>query len=65
MFRYIVQVHPVENGQPNLHKVKHEMEFGTLDAANIWIEEFNRYALPELERAVYTGSVNCDTGELI
>jgi len=37
---HIVRIHPVEGGQPNLHKVKKELDFNTLkeaqDAVQLW-----------------------------
>ena len=71
MTRYvhIVQVHPVENGEPNLHKVKAEREFGTEQEARAWVSNFNydgqddgRWTRDIL--AVYLGRVNDATGEL-
>lgn len=61
---HIVQVHPVENGEPNLHKVKMEKEFDTKEYANDFIEGFNKMAKPEF-KAVYRGCVNDATGELV
>lgn len=65
---HIVQVHPVENGEPNLHKVKVEREFETKAGADAWIKIFNdeeeKYG-PKLQVwAVYSGRVNHATGEL-
>lgn len=63
---HIVQVHPVENGEPNLHKVKFEWEFGTEKEANEAIEAFNWGAKFKGEfKAVYLGRVNDATGELV
>lgn len=59
---HIVYVHPVELGEPNLHKVKHEIEFPTKDWAMEYILNFNTPGAP-LE-AVYHGRVNDATGEL-
>ena len=69
-FVHIVQVHPVENGEPNLHKVRAEHEFWFKESAIKWMEGFNRvYAAteddPEEFRAVYLGCVNDATGELV
>ena len=72
---HIVQVHPIENGLPNLHKVKMEKEFDTKADAEYWIETFNwgnkslreTYGpdyVPE-RKAVYVGCVNDETGELV
>ena len=61
-YKHIVQVHPVENGEPNLHEVKHEIEFPTKDWAMEYILNFNTPGAP-LE-AVYHGRVNDATGEL-
>ena len=58
---HIVQVHPVENGEPNLHKVKHEAEFPTKERADAFIEEHN--AEITTLKAVYVGRVNDATGE--
>ena len=63
---YIVQVHPVEQGQPNLHKVKFEWEFDTKELANEAIKAFNWGAKFTGEfKAVYNGCVNDATGELV
>lgn len=65
---HIVQVHPVENGEPNLYKVKDEMEFETKTQADAWIKIFNdieKTYNPKVEfQAVYLGRVNDATGEL-
>ena len=61
---HIVQIHPVENGEPNLYKVKAEREFLTLDRANDYIIEYNRISEGEV-KAVYLGRVNDATGELV
>lgn len=69
MTRYvhIVQVHPVENGEPNLHKVVAENEFDDFEDAEFYIETFkiNQTLGKNVElRAVYHGRVNDETGEL-
>jgi len=66
-FVHIVQVHPVENGEPNTYKVKLEKEFGTREEADKYINEFNIVAdINGVEkRAVYLGCVNDETGELV
>jgi len=65
---HIVQVHPVELGEPNLHKVKLEREFETKAGADAWIKIFNdiekTYGPKVEEQAVYLGRVNDATGEL-
>lgn len=63
---HIVQVHPVELGEPNLHKVKAEKEFDTKEQADAWIMDHNRLHDPYEwnYRAVYLGRVNDATGEL-
>jgi hypothetical protein len=66
-FVHIVQVHPVELGKPNLHKVKHEAEFQFHDDALVYVKQQNRMfkkAGDALE-AVYLGCVNDETGELL
>jgi hypothetical protein len=65
---HIVQVHPIELGEPNLYKVKMEREFETKAGADAWIKIFNdeeeKYG-PRLQvKAVYHGKVNDATGEL-
>ena len=69
---HIVYVHPVENGEPNLYKVKAEREFPTKKEAKAWTEYYNTLGknmrmqgadLPYQE-AVYLGRVNDATGEL-
>jgi hypothetical protein len=65
-FVHIVQVHPVELGEPNLHKVKFEWEFDTVKQAEDAIEAFNWGAKFNGEfKAVYYGCVNDATGELV
>ena len=67
-YQHIVQVHPVEQGEPNLSKVVAENEFDTKADADQWIEVYNlnpkqdRHGYPT--RAVYCGRVNTETGEL-
>jgi hypothetical protein len=67
-FVHIVQVHPVELGLPNLHKVKAEKEFDTENEAKLWLHMFNYTEQivndNDLE-AVYYGCVNDETGELV
>lgn len=63
-FVHIVQVHPVELGEPNLYKVLMEKEFEDKGRAFNWIESFNEFAGVD-ERAVYLGCVNDETGELV
>jgi hypothetical protein len=65
-FFHIVQVHPVENGEPNLHKVIKEQEFETKQMADLYIESYDEGAHEGISRkAVYVGCVNHETGELI
>jgi hypothetical protein len=63
-FVHIVYVHPVENGEPNLHKVLMEREFDNKWKADNWITSFNEFA-GAAEKAVYYGCVNDATGELV
>lgn len=60
---HIVQVHPVENGEPNLHKVLMEKEFDAKEDAMEAIEFHN--SIHTTEKAVYLGCVNDETGELV
>jgi hypothetical protein len=69
-FVHIVYVHPVENGLPNLYKVKYEREFDTKEEAESSVRKHN--ALEDLmyrgkaeTQAVYYGCVNDATGELV
>ena len=64
---HIVYVHPVENGKPNLHKVKAEREFATKEQADAWIVDHNKLHDPYEwnYEAVYYGCVNDETGELV
>lgn len=68
MLRYthLVKVYPVENGEPNLHKVKTEREFETIDDARNFEWNFNQDATAKgfTLKAVYVGCVNYETGEL-
>lgn len=68
---HIVQVHPVENGEPNLSKVVREIEFAGpagKQAAERYIELYNAHPEPDRHngptQAVYQGRVNAATGEL-
>ena len=70
-YKHIVQVHPVELGEPNLVKVVREIEFAGptgKETAERYIELYNEN--PQLDRhgyptqAVYHGRVNDITGEL-
>ena len=67
-YKHIVQVHPVENGEPNLYKVRLEREFETKQQADAWakiINDIEKTYGPEItEKAVYHGRVNDATGEL-
>ena len=65
-YSYIVQVHPVENGLPNLHKVEYEKEFDTQRVAELYVESYNEGATGggNMFKAVYLGRVNDETGEL-
>lgn len=63
-FYHIVQVHPVENGEPNLYKVEFEKEFEYKDDADLYIETWNHWNEHDL-KAVYRGCVNDETGELV
>jgi len=66
-FVHIVYVHPVELGEPNLHKVKQEKEFEAVDAARNFEWNFNQDATAKgfALKAVYYGCVNDETGELV
>lgn len=66
VYKHIVQVHPVENGQPNLYKVVHEEEFLTEAGAQKWIELYGATynETGDGYKAVYLGRVNDATGEL-
>lgn len=65
-FVHIVYVHPVENGEPNLHKVKAEREFVSKEAAEAYVLAYNKNfdAGIREHKAVYLGRVNDATGEL-
>jgi hypothetical protein len=64
---HIVQVHPVEQGLPNLHKVKAEREFNTKESAEAYVRAYNKNfdAGIREHKAVYYGCVNDATGELV
>jgi len=64
-FVHIVYVHAVENGLPNLHKVKSEKEFNTKLAAEAYVKSYNLNAISGTVKAVYLGCVNDETGELV
>lgn len=69
---HIVQMHPVENGEPNLAKVVREIEFAGptgKESAERYIELYNQHPEPDRHgyptKAVYVGRVNDETGELV
>ena len=62
-FVHIVQVHPVENGLPNLHKVIQEKEYDTKYGALGAVMDYN--LIYKKTQAVYLGCVNDATGELV
>lgn len=62
-FFHIVQVHPVENGEPNLYKVLEEFEYTTKEDAEAIIWHWNETWTDR--KAVYVGCVNDETGELV
>lgn len=62
--KHIVQVYPVENGLPNLYKVKDEFEFVGKQLAIDYVEWLNAGNLKDNLQAVYLGRVNDATGEL-
>lgn len=71
-FVHIVYVHPVENGEINLHKVKEEKEFDTKEEAENYVIKYNteyagvRFGNKNPYRsASYYGCVNDETGELV
>jgi len=67
-FVHIVQVHPVENGEPNLYKVEWEREFDTkADALDYvkWCDDNFEPIDDDMIKAVYQGCVNDETGELV
>ena len=64
-FFHIVQVHPVENGEPNLYKVVLEREFETQEEANNFVVWYNKQLHSAAFNAVYVGCVNDETGELV
>lgn len=59
---HIVQVHPVENGEPNLYKVKEEFEYDNKEDAEAIVWHWNETWKDT--KAVYLGRVNDATGEL-
>ena len=60
---HIVQVHPVELGKPNLHKVIQEKEYDTKYGALGAVIDYN--LIYKKTQAVYLGCVNNKTGELV
>ena len=62
VYKHIVQVHPVENGEPNLYKVKQEKEYDTKNGALAAVMDYN--LIHKKTQAVYRGRVNDATGEL-
>ena len=66
-FLHIVQVHPVENGEPNLNTVIKDIEFDEIWSAETCVEWLNHdYKRHNPTRmAVYHGCVNSETGELV
>jgi hypothetical protein len=64
-FVHIVQIHPVENGEPNLYKVKLESEWDSKSEADTYVASFNAPGGTGCYKAVYYGCVNDETGELV
>ncbi len=64
-YKHIVQVHPLENGKPNLYKVLLEKEFTTKQQADNFILLFNTPDIKLYVEAAYLGCVNDETGELV
>jgi hypothetical protein len=66
-FVHIVQVHPVYDGILQTHKVKAEREFNTKEAAEAYVQAYNKNfdAGIREHKAVYLGCVNDATGELV
>ncbi len=65
-YMHIVQIHPVENGEPNLYKVRGEMEFVDKQQSEQYIRGYNNtFAEHCAYCAVYTGQVNTETEELV
>ena len=62
-YKHIVQVHPVENGEPNFTTVLCEWESESKEKVDAYIAEYNT-KLKHLYKAVYLGRVNDTTGEL-
>jgi hypothetical protein len=64
---HIVYVHPVENGEPNRHKVLLKREFTSKEDADRWVNLYNSIDahLPTEDKAVYHGCVNAKTGDLV
>ena len=69
-YLHIVQVHPIELGEPNLYKVEWEREFDTKEDAEYYIQwcddnidSIGNDFIDPL-KAVYHGRVNDATGEL-
>jgi hypothetical protein len=67
MLKYIVQVHPVEAGRPNLFKVKKEELFADKNEAFHWIWDYNleQQRVGKSIQAVYRGCVDTETGDLV
>jgi hypothetical protein len=70
-YKHIVQVHPVELGEPNLYKVISEEEFDTKEEAIKSVDDYNteykgvRFGNKHpYRKAVYLGRVNDESGEL-
>lgn len=62
--KHIVQVHPIENGLPDLNRVELTMKFNTQKQANKWITNYNnteRHFNVEL-KAFYSGHTNTKLG---
>jgi hypothetical protein len=60
-YTHVVRIHPVENGEPNLHNVVKEFDYSELESAENCIEHWNETAT--YTKAIYTGCVNNATGE--
>lgn len=67
MYVHTVRVHPVENGEPDLSKSRHEHSFLFESSARKWADGMNKTESADGDpeyAAVYYGRVNAKTGEL-
>lgn len=68
-FKYIVQIHLVEHGDPNQGNILADHEFFTKEEAEWWLDMYNTTPVLSKQyrtttKAVYVGCTNNESGEV-